>query len=344
MVLCLLLISLPGCERDESQAESSTPTPTSTSTSAPTPARLFPADLPAGQWSDFQASGYSVDVTGVVYRGDKPRPINGMPLGGIDTGCIDFETSGTIGWSTIFNHLSPRGGPVNTPMLGVSVDNKTYVMATGAGKKLNNPANTAEVPTIFDIGLEGVQLVDSIDYWGHYPILDMEFNSACPVDVGVRAFSPFVPGDVKASMVPGAVFEVLLRNTGDAAREGTVAFNFPGFEKHRPLTGPVQMANVSPPERPYLPGAAPFDGKTLPEKQPTIARPNLGKSAGGRMVIADPSLDSRNEVLVGLKDALTGRGFLVSFQRNEATYGGAMDGSGVYDYEIIDILEKGVSP
>lgn len=332
VVACLAIFNLVGCEQN---------VPEQAETEMTTPARLFPADLAVNQWADFQAAGYSAAVTGVVYRGNQPRPINGMPLGGIDTGCIDIETSGLIGWSTIFNHLSPRGGPVNTPILGVSVDNKTYVLATGEGKKLNNPANTAEVPTIFDIGLKDVELVESIDYWGHYPVLDMEFNSKCPVDVGVRAFSPFVPGDVKASMVPGAVFEVQLRNSGDVPKTGTVAFNFPGFEKHRPLVGVSQMAPVSPPERPYQPGAAPFDGQTLPEKQPTIARPNSGKSAGGRMVIADPSWDGKNEVLVGLKDAQTGRGFLASFQRNDATYGKALDGSGEYDYEIIDILENG---
>ncbi len=56
------------------------------------------------------------------------------------------------------------------------------------------------------------------------------------------------------------------------------------------------------------------------------------------MVIADPSLDGHNEILVSLKDEQTQRGFLISFQRNTATYGGPIDGAGIYDYEIIDIF------
>ena len=303
--------------------------------------RLFPPDLKPAEWSTFGAEDFNSNVTGVVYRGDTPRPLNGMPLGGIDTGCLDIETSGSIGWSTVFNHLQPRGGPVNVPFLGVNVGGKTWLMATGEGKRLNNPNNTAEVPTIFPLEIEGIETASSIDYWGHYPILDMEFDSRCPISVGMRAWSPFIPGDSAISNTPGAVFEVHLRNPEETPQKGTVAFSFPGFPKHRPLPGSIVPSNISAPERPYLPGSPPFDGTTLPEKDPQISRPNSEGTHGGRMVIADPSLDGYNEILVALKDNQTGRGFLVSFQRNNATYGGPIDGSGVYDYEIIDIFASG---
>ncbi len=304
------------------------------------PSRLFPANLEQAEWSLFKAEGYSSPVSGVIYRGNMPRPINGMPLGGIDTGCLDIETSGSIGWSTIFNHLQPRGGPVNVPFLGVNIDGKTWLMAAGEGKRLNNPNDTAEVPTIIPLKIEGVETVNSIDYWGHYPILDMEFDSGCPVSVGMRAWSPFIPGDSAISNTPGAVFEIHLRNNLNIPQKGTIAFNFPGFGKHRPLLGTAATANVSVPERPYLPGSPPFDGSTLPEIDPQIARPDLGGNHGGRIVIADPSLDGRNEILLALKDGLTKRGFLISFQRNSETYGGSIDGTGVYDFEIIDILSN----
>ena len=57
-------------------------------------------------------------------------------------------------------------------------------------------------PRYFDIGLEGVELAQSIDYWGHYPILDMEYQTSAPVTVGMRAWTPFIPGDTVASMAP----------------------------------------------------------------------------------------------------------------------------------------------
>jgi uncharacterized protein (DUF608 family) len=57
---------------------------------------------------------------------------------------------------------------------------------------------------------------------------DLEFALDGPVSVGLRAFAPFLPGDVTTSLLPGAVFEVHLRNDSDRAQNGTVAFSFPG--------------------------------------------------------------------------------------------------------------------
>ena len=51
-----------------------------------------------------------------------------MALGGIDTGCIDLETSGLLGYCTIFNTHIPRRGPINLPVLGVQVGGKTWVL------------------------------------------------------------------------------------------------------------------------------------------------------------------------------------------------------------------------
>ncbi|HIE30436.1 TPA: hypothetical protein EYP66_24515, partial [Candidatus Poribacteria bacterium] len=64
--------------------------------------------------------------------------------------------------------------------------------------------------------------------------------------VGLRAWSPFIPGDIGASSIPGAVFEVHLRNRTDEPQQGTIAFSFPGptqveAEANRPpLTPPSQ--------------------------------------------------------------------------------------------------------
>jgi hypothetical protein len=67
-------------------------------------ARLFPANLPAAKWQEFRATGYSNPVTGIIYRNapsfigldDRPRPVSGVPLGGIDTGGLYLEGYGTF--------------------------------------------------------------------------------------------------------------------------------------------------------------------------------------------------------------------------------------------------------
>ena len=72
--------------------------------------RLFPTHLPSLQWSEFSAAGFEVPVSGVIHRSACPA-VCGMPLGGIDTGCIDLETNGTLGYSSLFNSLFPRREP-----------------------------------------------------------------------------------------------------------------------------------------------------------------------------------------------------------------------------------------
>ncbi|MCL5995836.1 MAG: GH116 family glycosyl hydrolase, partial [Chloroflexi bacterium] len=89
---------------------------------------------------------------------------------------------------------------------------------------------TDYTPRYHDIGLAGVEIAHSIDYWGHFPIIDMAFNTSAPVEVNLRAWSPFIPGDTVTSMLPAAMFELSVRNTGRERRKGTLAFSFPGFE------------------------------------------------------------------------------------------------------------------
>ncbi|MBI2844847.1 MAG: hypothetical protein HYX78_15750 [Armatimonadetes bacterium] len=193
---------------------------------------LFPTDVKERTWDLFQADGFSKPVCGVVNR-LRDSVSNGLPLGGVDTGCIDLETTGLLGYCTIFNTHVPRRGPINLPVLGLSVGGKTWVLCTkepkdSVGMWQNGPAGKPVLPGIKELRLDGVQTAKEIYYWGHYPVADIEFETDAPVSVGLRAWSPFLPGDVRASMIPGAVLEVRLRNTTDAPQKGAVAFSFPG--------------------------------------------------------------------------------------------------------------------
>jgi len=87
----------------------------------------------------------------------------------------------------------------------------------------------------------GVANTEDIHYWGHYPILDAEYETASAVSVGLRAWTPFIPGDAHLSNTPAAVFEVHLRNTATTPRKGTLAFNFPG-----PTQAEAQISPDSP--------------------------------------------------------------------------------------------------
>jgi len=190
--------------------------------------KLFPTDLPASEWVEFQAEGFSKPVCGAIYRFDQPAT-NGLALGGIDTGCIDLETSGLWGYCTIFNSHVPRRGPLNLPFLGLSVAGQTWVLSNTETKEYDTTDSFKPAePGLTELTLEGVDTAKEIHYWGHYPVADLEYETDAPVSVGLRAWSPFLPGDIGNSLIPGIVFETHLRNTSHDSQHGTIAFSFPG--------------------------------------------------------------------------------------------------------------------
>jgi len=219
--------------------------------------RLFPIDLPSQEWVEFKAEGFSKPVSGVIYRSDD-SPVCGVPLGGIDTGCLDVEATGLLGYSSIFNSLVPREGPLNLPFLGISIGRQTHVLTT---LNMRWRDDTTWYDAYTGRHYKGVRTASRIHYWGHYPVADYEFITDCPVTVGVRAWAPFIPGDVAASNTPAAVFEVHLRNTSDQPRKGTLAFSFPGPSEAEAGTTRFRRRQVS----------GTFNGLTVTSNQASYA-------------------------------------------------------------------------
>jgi len=249
---------------------------------------LFPSELPSSQWGQFQAAGFTQPACGVIYR-LKDRVTNGLALGGIDTGCFDLETSGLLGYNTIFNTVVPRRGPDNWPILGFSVGGRTWLLCdptqvktgwgeyqfAGSGKQYrlwkDQKYQTSTQPLLESqakLDLEGVHTATEIHYWGHYPVADLEFETNAPLSAGLRAWSVFLPGALVDSMLPGVVFEVRLRNTTGQTQRGTVACSFPG---PRPLeAGSTQYERK--PER-----VGQFTGVTVNSKLASYALGVIGR-------------------------------------------------------------------
>ena len=202
-------------------------------------------ELPERQWIQFDAEGFAAPVSGAIFYASRP-PCCGVPLGGIATGCIDIDSRGVFGYSTIFNESSahpfdtrgwrmPRKMPAIEPMLGLAVDGATWVLATEqmiAGGEIpwcTDPHDgTKESLKVECLPIDGVQAANNIHYWGHYPVADVEFDTDAPVSVAMRAWSPFIPGNIPASNIPAAVFEVHLGNISRQRQEGKIVLNFPG--------------------------------------------------------------------------------------------------------------------
>jgi uncharacterized protein (DUF608 family) len=176
---------------------------------------LFPIDTPLLAYQEFRAAGFSEPACGVIYH-KKARPEQGMPLGGLDTGRIGLEADGTFGYCTIYNSICPEGGPLKIPFLGFTVGNQTWALC--------NPASS-----FGGFMFSGIQTPVDIRYWGHYPVVDLEYElPGSPVSAGLRTWAPFILGDAATSNTPGAVFEVHLRNLSQQPQDGRLAFSFPG--------------------------------------------------------------------------------------------------------------------
>ena len=188
--------------------------------------KLFSTEISGAEWLQFRAEGFSEPACGVVYR--KAHEVaNGMPLGGIGTGFINVETNGTWGQTSLFNSGVPVRGPLRMPFLGISVKGKSWVLT------LNETVGTGNAK--------------EIHYWGHYPVADLEYETTGPISVGLRSWTPFIPGDVRTSVMPGAIFEVHLRNSAASVQKGALAFSFPG-----PTQAEAQIAPDSPREEQFL--------------------------------------------------------------------------------------------
>lgn len=187
---------------------------------------LFPArSLPELTWTQFKASGFTEPVCGMIHPKSRPTEC-GVPLGAVGTGCLDLDIDGTLGYCSIFSSFVPPRGQLQLPFLGIKVDKRTWVLAT---------RHTGEI--------ERVEKADEIHYWGHYPVADLEYETTAPVSVGLRAWTPFLPGDVGTSNTPGAIFEVRLRNRSRSRQKGALIFSFPG-----PTQAEAQVSRDSPRE------------------------------------------------------------------------------------------------
>jgi uncharacterized protein (DUF608 family) len=156
----------------------------------------FDASVPANQWTAIKADGFPTPVVGYVY--EDRRLESGVPLGGLGTGYFTLEGDGKLGFCSIFNDLVP-------------------------------PRKVFADWLVIEAGTRRMPLsVAQIQYWGHYPVADLyaRFNEL-PLEIGIRAFTPFIVGDAAASNTPVALFELEVRNASDAPSPFVLHLDFP---------------------------------------------------------------------------------------------------------------------
>jgi len=147
-------------------------------------------------WTTVRVDGFSAPIPACVYEGAQLG--GGVPLGGLGTGYLTMEGQGKLGFCSIFNDLVP---PAKVFSDWLMVESGTNCV----------PLSTAQVW-----------------YLGHFPFADLQAALAeLPVEIGVRAFSPYVVGDSSVSNTPVALFEVELRNTSNQPLSLKLHLRFP---------------------------------------------------------------------------------------------------------------------
>ena len=147
-------------------------------------------------WTTVRVDGFSAPIPACVYEGSQLG--GGVPLGGLGTGYFTLEGQGKLGFCSIFNELVP---PARVSRDWLTVESGTKCV----------PLSTAQ-----------------IRYLGHFPVADLQAALAeLPVEIGVRAFSPYVVGDSSVSNTPMALFEVELRNTSNQPLSLRLHLSFP---------------------------------------------------------------------------------------------------------------------
>ncbi|KPL06458.1 hypothetical protein AMJ85_10475 [candidate division BRC1 bacterium SM23_51] len=165
-------------------------------------------------------------MIGVKYKAGDAKAA--VPLGGIGTGTVYFTSHGTFEGNALANTYRPVAGP----MEGCSF----AVRAEAGGKTVTRLLQTKPVndwPT-----------VESLTYLGHYPFVDIEYlDEALPVEVRLRAMSPFILGDSRESATPGAMFQFAVANTSETTATASLAFSWAAPEP-TPAQGLKSQGNV----------------------------------------------------------------------------------------------------
>jgi uncharacterized protein (DUF608 family) len=168
----------------------------------------------------FAADGFRQPVPGVVYRAG--RLARGIPLGGLGTGYVELTGRGRVGDVTICNDFPAAYTweeplRLDAPLLAVGLGSAVRVLAM--------PLEAADERAELGSAL----LASDICYWGHYPFAELDFVTDLPLDVRLRAWCPFVPGDAELSNSPLAFLELSLTNRDATPVDVHVALACPGF-------------------------------------------------------------------------------------------------------------------
>ncbi|MBU1894646.1 MAG: hypothetical protein KJ983_02360, partial [Candidatus Omnitrophica bacterium] len=133
---------------------------------------------------------------------------SGVPLGGIGAGKLEITPYGTIDYITYQNNWTKP------------IENKTNkekgraqgILGNHFAVYIRTPAATIS-KLLQTEKVKDYNVIKNIHFEGWFPFAYLDYNEQnFPIEISLLAYSFFIPGDIKHSSLPAAVFEFELKN------------------------------------------------------------------------------------------------------------------------------------
>ena len=148
-----------------------------------------------------------------------------FPLGGLGSGSIGLSGNGVLRDFEIYNKPS-KGSYNGFTHFAIKAKTKNGVIT-----KVLNGDKTTELSPLQGCGAESVSMCGfphfkNHTFTGEFPIATIDFSDDnFPAEIKLTAFNPFIPLDEDNSSIPGAFFEIEIKNTSDEEIEFQTAFS-----------------------------------------------------------------------------------------------------------------------
>ncbi len=145
-------------------------------------------------------------VVGVRYNmGD----CAGMPLGGLGTGTISINSFGEFERNGLMNNPRPEGKAGGCFFVVRSESPKGVTTRILQGREAH-----------------GLKPVKGLKFLGHFPIAEIDYEDDFPVEISLRAMTPFMYRDSKNSGLPAAMFTFRVKNRLQEPNRVSIAFSW----------------------------------------------------------------------------------------------------------------------
>ena len=152
------------------------------------------------------------------YRDRKALDHIGMPVGGLFAGTVYLGGDGRLWLWNVLNDDREGIVPRTVPYKGEQLSTRcggNYVAPTKRSYPFEQNFGLRVDGKLRMLDAEGFEKVSFI---GQYPIGEVTYEDpACPIDVALSAFSPFIPLNTPDSTLPTTIMSYRLRNSGTAA-------------------------------------------------------------------------------------------------------------------------------